>query len=657
MSESPVRTRFVTSGLSCPGPRRRRRPRCPAPAAVPLSPATPCGSRSRTRCVTRCWRAVCSPGRSSRSSRSPSSTASPRRPSARPSSICPRRGCSTPTSTGASRSTQFSVDDYRGMVEARSLVVDGIFRQLGERGDSRTAAAPGAGVRTPPRPRRPPARPAPGTWTSSSATTCASGASSARSSATRYISDFLHRLRVQAWVFAVPYLRDGADDPELRRLAVERHTERPGGRRSTTRRRRRTVRDGHRRRVRRAIAGREALRWTPGAESAPGGRAQASVDLTVVVPAYNEEERLRPTLDAICAHLRGGAGPLGRLGADRRRRRLDRRHRRRRPGGRGRRAAHPARLRRPRNRGKGNALRLGVLASYGRRVLVTDADLATPIEELDRLDKQLAAEDSAAAIGSRAHPDSRIEVHQHRLREWLGRVGNRLIRAVAVPGIHDTQCGFKLFDGDRARAAFADSRLDGWGIDVEILRYFRRAGLAGRRGPGALVAPGGLQGPAAGLRQGAAGAASGCGRVPSGAADLAVTGLFLLAVRTPLQGPVGGPRPRLSRRLAAGPEPVGVVLRGHRRQCRASAQPPLHHPPGLSRRREPDGEHRHARASPSRSPPSRCSSGRPSPGRWCSPSGSPATADRLVLADRPAARTAPVGGRARRRPSPPSRRR
>src|SRR4029453_13384024 len=107
------------------------------------------------------------------------------------------------------------------------------------------------------------------------------------------------------------------------------------------------------------------------------------------------------------------------------------------------------------------------------RVLITDADLATPIEELDHLDKQLAAEDSAAAIGSRAHPDSRIEVHQRPLREWMGRMGNRLIRAVAVPGIHDTQCGFKLFDGDKARAAFADSRLDGWGIDVEILRFFR----------------------------------------------------------------------------------------------------------------------------------------------------------------------------------------
>ncbi|MFI1394173.1 dolichyl-phosphate beta-glucosyltransferase [Streptomyces sp. NPDC020681] len=200
-----------------------------------------------------------------------------------------------------------------------------------------------------------------------------------------------------------------------------------------------------------------------------------SVDLSVVVPAYNEESRLRPTLDAICAHLRADPGRWGDWelivvddGSTDSTAKI----------------AKEAAAEEPRihlvggedNRGKGNALRRGVLASYGRRVLITDADLATPIEELDRLDKQLAAEDSAAAIGSRAHPESRIEVHQRAIREWLGRMGNRLIRAVAVPGIYDTQCGFKLFDGDRARAAFADSRLDGWGIDVEVLRFFRREG-------------------------------------------------------------------------------------------------------------------------------------------------------------------------------------
>ncbi|MEV8566000.1 dolichyl-phosphate beta-glucosyltransferase [Streptomyces sp. NPDC051322] len=199
--------------------------------------------------------------------------------------------------------------------------------------------------------------------------------------------------------------------------------------------------------------------------------AVAAVQLSVVVPAYNEEGRLRPTLDAIRAHLDGHPGGWELIVVD--------------DGSSdgtagiaGQAAAADARIRlvsSPANRGKGHALRLGVAASAGERVLVTDADLATPIEELDRLTKELETGHDAA-VGSRAHPESQVEVHQRRLREWLGRMGNRLIQAVAVPGIRDTQCGFKLLDGDKAREAFADARLDGWGIDVEILQYFRRQG-------------------------------------------------------------------------------------------------------------------------------------------------------------------------------------
>ncbi|GAA0620704.1 dolichyl-phosphate beta-glucosyltransferase [Streptomyces crystallinus] len=198
------------------------------------------------------------------------------------------------------------------------------------------------------------------------------------------------------------------------------------------------------------------------------------LDLSVVVPAYNEERRLGPTLDAIRDHLRDAPLSWELIvvddGSEDATAEVARAA-----------AAADARIRlvaAGRNRGKGHALRLGVAASQGARVLVTDADLATPVAELDRLAKELDGAEAAAAIGSRAHPEADIAVHQGRVREWLGRMGNRLIRAVAVPGIHDTQCGFKLFDGDKARAAFADARLDGWGIDVEILQYFRRHGWA-----------------------------------------------------------------------------------------------------------------------------------------------------------------------------------
>ena len=196
-----------------------------------------------------------------------------------------------------------------------------------------------------------------------------------------------------------------------------------------------------------------------------------SVDLSVVIPAYNEEQRLGPTLDAVTRYLRENAGRLGEwevVVAD--------------DGSTdgtcelvtARRDARIQLVSSPRNRGKGNALRLGVAATRGRRVLVTDADLAAPIEELDKLDKALS-EGDAAAIGSRMAPGATIEERQHPVRALLGRAGNLLIRGVAVPGIRDTQCGFKLFDGERAREAFAVSRLNGWGIDVEVLRHFHRA--------------------------------------------------------------------------------------------------------------------------------------------------------------------------------------
>ncbi len=196
------------------------------------------------------------------------------------------------------------------------------------------------------------------------------------------------------------------------------------------------------------------------------GEAEA-VELSVVIPAYNEEQRLGRTLDAIAGYL--GDGDWEIIVSD------DGSTDGTRQVVTGRNDPRIHLITCPRNRGKGHALRLGVAASRGRRVLVTDADLATPIEELAHLDEALG-ESHAAAVGSRAVPGATLGERQHRLRELLGRAGNSLIRRTAVPGIRDTQCGFKLFDGDDAREAFAASRVSGWGIDVEVLRHFHRAG-------------------------------------------------------------------------------------------------------------------------------------------------------------------------------------
>ncbi|MET9099486.1 dolichyl-phosphate beta-glucosyltransferase [Streptomyces antibioticus] len=192
-------------------------------------------------------------------------------------------------------------------------------------------------------------------------------------------------------------------------------------------------------------------------------------DLSVVVPAYDEERRIGPTLDAVTRYLRESGGSWEIVVAD------DGSTDGTREVVTGRRDPQVRLVGDPVNRGKGHALRLGIAASRGRRILVMDADLAAPVEELAHLERALS-EGHAAAIGSRAVPGATLGARQRRIRELLGTAGNFLIRGTTLRGIRDTQCGFKLFDGDKARAAFAASRLDGWAVDVEVLRHFRRAG-------------------------------------------------------------------------------------------------------------------------------------------------------------------------------------
>jgi len=133
-------------------------------------------------------------------------------------------------------------------------------------------------------------------------------------------------------------------------------------------------------------------------------------------------------------------------------------------------------LRHDRNRGKGAAIRTGVLATAGDPILISDVDLSTPLTEWAKLAERLPTH--PVAIGSRAIERDLVRRAQPAYRVALGKVGNVLVRLLAVPGIRDTQCGFKLFRGDVARRLFREAVIDRFAYDMEILFLARRAGVA-----------------------------------------------------------------------------------------------------------------------------------------------------------------------------------
>jgi dolichyl-phosphate beta-glucosyltransferase len=127
------------------------------------------------------------------------------------------------------------------------------------------------------------------------------------------------------------------------------------------------------------------------------------------------------------------------------------------------------------NRGKGAAIRAGVLASSGDPVLVSDTDLSTPLSEWARLAERLPTH--PIAIGSRAIEQALVRKKQPFYRQFMGRTFNRFVRLLTVRGIGDTQCGFKLFRGDLARELFRQARIDRFAYDVEILYLAQRRGI------------------------------------------------------------------------------------------------------------------------------------------------------------------------------------
>ncbi len=205
----------------------------------------------------------------------------------------------------------------------------------------------------------------------------------------------------------------------------------------------------------------------------PQGDPGAPVALSLVIPAYNEEERLGPSLRRAIAYLAARQARTGEkfeiLVAD--------------DGSKDRTVAVASAfegqgvrvIRLPQNRGKGAAVKAGLLATVGARVLVSDADFSTPIEELEKLEGYFQG--AEIAIGSRAIAGADIRERQPFYRVLLGKAGNKVIRLFAVRGIADTQCGFKLFDGQAARSLAADLTIDGFAYDVELLWLAKKRGL------------------------------------------------------------------------------------------------------------------------------------------------------------------------------------
>lgn len=146
------------------------------------------------------------------------------------------------------------------------------------------------------------------------------------------------------------------------------------------------------------------------------------------------------------------------------------------------------------NRGKGFSIRRGVLASRGDFVLVSDADLSTPIEEADSLLAHIQEMGRGIVIGSRALRESRVEIHQSPLREVMGKVFNGVVRTMTGLPFHDTQCGFKLMARVDALPIFARARIDGFSYDVELLYVavrrlvpIKEVGVTWRNAPGSKV--------------------------------------------------------------------------------------------------------------------------------------------------------------------------
>jgi dolichyl-phosphate beta-glucosyltransferase len=195
------------------------------------------------------------------------------------------------------------------------------------------------------------------------------------------------------------------------------------------------------------------------------------LELSVVIPAFNEERRLPAYLVEILAYLEaqpfsseviivddgsqdGTAEMVERFGAENSKVQL---------------------IRLPQNRGKGYAVKTGMLNACGKLRLFADADGATPITELAGLKKAIEA-GADSSVASRALHDDSHTVRTKFHRKLIGTIFNFIVRSLTVKGINDTQCGFKLFTAEASNAVFPLQRIHDFGFDVEILYLCRKKG-------------------------------------------------------------------------------------------------------------------------------------------------------------------------------------
>lgn len=202
-----------------------------------------------------------------------------------------------------------------------------------------------------------------------------------------------------------------------------------------------------------------------------------TIFLSIIIPAYNEEQRLGGSLKQIAQYLAGKSYKSEVIvvddGSRDRTSEIARAH-----------ACDFAQdgnelrvIENPGNRGKGYSVRNGMLNARGEVALFTDADLSAPISETDRLIAPIVAGEQDVVFGSRALAESFISTHQSSVRELAGRTFNLLMRTITGLPFNDTQCGFKAFNREKARMVFEQQRIYGFGFDVEVLFIAKKHGL------------------------------------------------------------------------------------------------------------------------------------------------------------------------------------